>query len=450
MIVTQRLYLLLVAGIAIAAGVAGILDPEIRLIESLKITFGFDFAVLVIAFLDARHVKSRRVEVTRQQLSRLSINRDNSVNLIVKVPEKIKENTIVTISDSYPPSFDSSQKILSTSINSSINFKDEPNRTQELTYTVRPFSRGEFSWGDIQVRQLGAWGLAWHQWKVSAPQKVAVYPDLLALRSLSIKLTLQSTGAMRNKKRFGLGTEFSELREYATGDDPRLIDWKATARRNRPLIRVLEPEQEQTLIILLDRGRLMTQKVQSINRFDYGLNATLCLALAGLNRGDRVGVGVFDRQMHTWIPPERGQNQLAKLIERLTPIQPEMIESDYVNAVTTVANQQSRRALVVVITDIIDGTASSELLSALGRLRSRYLPFCIALRDPQVDTIANATSSNLESAYTRSVALDLISQRQVAFAALQQKGVLVLDAPANQISDLLVDRYLQLKARNQI
>ncbi|AFY74518.1 hypothetical protein Syn7502_02547 [Synechococcus sp. PCC 7502] len=442
MIPTQRLYLLLIAGIAIAAGVAGIFDPEVRLIESLKIVLGFDFTVLAIAFLDARHVKSHRVEVSRQHLSRLSINRDNPVQILVTAAAKPQRNAIVTICDDYPQSFKVSDRLLTASIS--------PNTTQTITYTVRPFSRGEFSWGDMQIRQLGAWGLAWHQWKVISPQKVSVYPDLLALRSLTIKLTLQSTGAMRNKKRFGLGTEFSELREYAIGDDPRLIDWKATARRQRPLIRVLEPEQEQTLIILLDRGRLMTQKVQNLNRFDYGLNATLCLALAGLHRGDRVGIGVFDRQMHTWIPPERGQNQLSKLIERLTPIQPEIIESDYVNAVTTVVNQQSRRALVVVITDIIDGTASSELLSALGKLRSRYLPFCIALRDPQVDVIANAPSSDLQSAYTRSVALDLIGQRQVAFASLQQKGVLVLDAPANQISDLLVDRYLTLKARNQI
>ncbi|MDD1438421.1 hypothetical protein MEN24_19220, partial [Dolichospermum sp. ST_sed10] len=52
--------------------------------------------------------------------------------------------------------------------------------------------------------------------------------------------------------------------------------------------------------------------------------------------------------------------------------------------------------------------------------------------------------------YVRAVALDLLAQRQLAFAQLKQKGVLVLDAPANQISEQLVDRYLQLKARNQL
>lgn len=440
MIPTPRLYLILIAGIVIAAGVAGFLEPDIRLGESLKIILGLDVLILAIALFDGWQVRGRRVQVERAYLSKLSINRDNPVQITVRAGDRQQKSETLQICDFYPQSFKVSLARLS--------FNLTPATSQTLTYTVRPFARGEFNWGDIQIRQLGAWGLAWHQWQVPAAQKVAVYPDLLALRSLTIKLTLQSTGAMRNKKRFGLGTEFSELREYATGDDPRLIDWKATARKCRPLIRVLEPEQEQTLIILLDRGRLMTQRVQNINRFDYGLNASLCLALAALSRGDRVGIGVFDRQMHTWLPPERGQNQLPKLIERLTPLQPEIIESDYVNAVTAVATQQSRRALVVMITDIIDGTASSELLSALGRLRSRYLPFCIALRDPQVDAIAH--NPNLEAAYSRAVSLDLLNQRQAAFANLQQKGVLVLDAPANQISDLLVERYLNLKARNQI
>ncbi|MBD2018970.1 DUF58 domain-containing protein, partial [Leptolyngbya sp. FACHB-36] len=277
-----------------------------------------------------------------------------------------------------------------------------------------------------------------------------VYPDLVGLRSLSIRLSLQSTGAVRTAKRLGTGTEFAELREYGSGDDPRFIDWKATARRGQPLVRVLEPEQEQTLIILLDRGRLMTANVRGLARFDWGLNATLSLALAGLHRGDRVGVGVFDRQIHTWIPPERGQRHLNHLIERLTPIQPELLEPDYLGAVTTLVNQQSRRALVVLITDLVDRTASAELLAAMGRLTPRYLPFCIALRDPQVDQQAQTQTHDVAATYARAVALDLLAQRQVAFAQLKQKGVLVLDAPANQVSEQLVDRYLQLKARNQL
>jgi uncharacterized protein (DUF58 family) len=297
---------------------------------------------------------------------------------------------------------------------------------------------------------LSRWGLAWQQWRVDAPQTVAVYPDLVGLKALSIRLTLQGTGAMRQLRKQGIGTEFSELREYNHGDDLRSIDWKATARTNRPLIRVLEPEQEQTVIILLDRGRLMTANIQGYQRFDLGLNATLSLALTAIGRGDRVGVAVFDRYLHTWIPPQRGQAHFARILDRVSRIQPALLEPDYLGAVTTIIKQQSRRALVVIITDIVDNIASNELLTALGRLTPRYLPFCVTLRDPQVDIQAAQLAPDLAGAYTQAVALDLLQQRQLAFANLNRQGVLVLDAPASKISDLLVDRYLHIKTKQQL
>ncbi|WP_315787029.1 DUF58 domain-containing protein [Fischerella sp. JS2] len=442
MIPSKRVYLLLILGIAIASTLAIFFGVR----ASITIILLYDAVVLASMVVDGLLVRRHRVQVSRELLPRLSVGRDNLV--VLRVTSE-KNQAIIQIRDYYPSEFGVSTPTLDAKIPSQT--------TQELTYTVHPTQRGEFSWGDIQVRQLGAWGLAWDDRKIPQILKVWVYPDLVGLRSLSIRLTLQSSGAMRQFRQLGIGTEFAELRNYRTGDDLRLIDWKATARRvgygnTPPLVRVLEPEQEQTLLILLDRGRLMTAKVQGLRRFDWGLNATLSLALAGLHRGDRVGVGVFDRQMHTWISPERGQNHLGTLIDRLTPIQPVLLESDYMGAVTHVVQQQTRRALIVVITDIVDNTASAELLAALSRLTPRYLSFAVTLRDPQVDRLAHlpptADFEGVKNAYTRAVALDLLAQRQVAFAQLKQKGVLVLDAPANQITEQLVDRYLQLKARN--
>lgn len=441
MIPSQKVYLLLLLGIAIAPALAIALNNQLSLIGTLL----YDVCILLLMIWDNLRVKNHRVEITRTPLGRLSIGRNNPVILSV---QSGKQPATIQICDNYPVEFEASTPSLQTSL--------PANTTQELTYTVKPAHRGEYPWGDIQVRQLGAWGLAWHQWKIPAPQKVAVYPDLLGLRELSIRLTLLSTGNMPQARKFGMGTEFAELREYSSGDDPRLIDWKASARRlsvpsRMPLqIRVLEPEHEQTLMILLDRGRLMTARVQGLKRFDWGLNATLALALAGLNRGDRVGVGVFDREVTTWIPPERGHHHLSRLIDRLTPIQPVLLEPDYVGAVTNLVKQQTRRALVVLITDIVDVTASAELLAGLARLTPRYLPFCVTLRDPQVDVLAHTFTKDVSATYARAVALDLLSQRQVAFANLKQKGVLVLDAPAHHISNQLVEHYLQLKARNQL
>ncbi|GAB4140941.1 MAG: DUF58 domain-containing protein [Cyanobacteria bacterium J069] len=440
MVPAARLYQLILGGTGAGLAIALLLSSQTRpsgLAIAMGLTLLYDGVVLGLGMVDARRGRSQRVTVARRPLDKLSIGRDNPVHLSVTAG---KTPALVKIRDDYPAAFDGPLLEETLAL--------MPQQSQEITYTVFPKRRGAYAWGDLYLRQLGAWGLAWHDWRIPQPASVAVYPDLIGLRELSLRLTLQTSGNIRKARRMGMGTEFTELRDYSTGDDLRFVDWKATARKSRLLVRVLEPEQEQTLVILLDRGRLMTAQVAGLARFDWALNAALALAVAGLHRGDRVGVGVFDRQMHTWIPPERGSHQLPKLLAQLTPIEPVLQEPDYLAAVTTLAQRQTRRALVVLLTDIIDQTASAELFGAMTHLAPRHLPFCVALRDRQIDQRANQPAEDVQNAYSRAVALDLLAQRQLALAKLKQRGILILDAPADQISTQLVDRYLQLKARN--
>lgn len=433
MIPTVRFYGLLILGGTIAVGMVTLVN-QVWVLGGLGL---YDLLLIGAAVWDSQRVRKDRIQVRRSPLTPLSIGRDNPITLTCQNGSKPAQ---VHLKDDYPQIFTASQACLKVAL---------PSQGQTtLTYSVHPSQRGQYEWGNLHLRQLGQWGLSWHNWTIAANQTVAVYPDLLHLRSLTIRLTMLNSGAMRQARRLGLGTEFAELREYQTGDDIRYIDWKATARRNRPLVRVLEPDREQTVMILLDRGRLMTAQVQGLQRFDWGLNTALSLALTALHRGDRVGIGVFDREIATWIPPERGTAHFSYLLARLTPLQPILLEPDYLGAVTKMVHQQTRRALVVLITDLVDQTASAELLGAMTRLAPRYLPFCIALRDPQVDQLAQTPTTKVTDAYSRAVALDLLAQRQVAFAQLKQKGVLVLDTPAHQMSDQLVERYLQLKAKN--
>lgn len=470
---TARFYGLLGLG-GLAALASAIVFPGDR---SLGIALGgmlaWDVLLVGLAIVDAGRVRPHRVTASRDLPSRLSIGRRNAIALTFQTPElpPAFSPAVIRWIDSIPPElnpalspdFDPARP---PGLNSDLNpdlspkiptapIRLEGQRSASLVYHVLPRRRCELSWNRIQLRQIGPWRLAWHDWHQELPQTTRVYPDLVGLRELTIKLALQSSGNLRQLKRQGMGTEFSELREYGSGDDLRLIDWKATARRGRPLVRVLEPEQEQTVLILLDRGRLMTAQVMEQKRFDWGVNAALSLALAALNRGDRVGLGIFDKTMHRWMPPEQGPGHLSKLLEGICAIQPELIEPDYLGAVSTVLQQQSRRALVVMITEIVDETASAELIGSLMRLSPRYLPFCVTLRDPKIEQQAQAASApedlgDLDPLYRRAVALDLLHQRQLVFAKLQQQGVLVLDAPAAQISDQLVERYLRLKARNRL
>nr|WP_228052885.1 DUF58 domain-containing protein [Nodosilinea sp. LEGE 07298] len=435
---TRRTYGLLLGGGIIATLLTNFFGSPNRLSVALLALLLFDGAVLAVMVWDGWRVKSRRATIQRDPLHRLSIGRDNPISLHGESSSPVR----LRLYDNYPTEFDGSPMPLEITLNG-----QEP---ETIVFTVNPKQRGEYAWGDLQIQQRSPLGLAWADWTVPAAETVDVYPDLIGLNQLSVKLALQATGTLKQKRRMGVGTEFAELREYGTGDDLRFVDWKATARLSQPLVRVLEPEREQTLLILLDRGRLMTAQVQGLTRFDWGMNAALSLALAGVSRGDRVGLGVFDRTLHTWIPPKGGRANFQQMIERLTPIQPVLEESDYLAAATHAAQQQHRRSLVVIITDIVDETASAELLSALARLRPRHLPFCITLRDPAIDYQALHPTAQVDAAYQRAVALDLLSQREAAFARLKKRGVLVLDAPAHQISEPLVESYLRIKSQGRL
>ncbi|BFM40668.1 DUF58 domain-containing protein [Synechocystis sp. LKSZ1] len=432
MVPTLRFYLLLALGGLLAMGLAqgfgqGIALGGLGLYDVVLITFGL---------IDARQARKQRIQVQRLPFGPLSIGRDNVIHLSLTSQGQAAR---VWIRDAYPSQFIVSQHTLRAAL--------QPRSQQILSYSLQPNQRGQYPWGQIQVRQLGPWGLSWQDWRIPATTSVAVHPDLMALKSLSIRLTLESSGNLRQARRLGLGTEFTELRDYQQGDDLRYVDWKATARRARPLVRVLEPDREQTVMILLDRGRLMTAQVAGLQRFDWGLNTALALALAALHRGDRVGLGVFDQQIAAWLPPERGLARLSLMLDTVSPLQPVLQEPDYVGAISRLVSQQTRRALVVVITDLIDETASAELLAALVRLMPRYLPFCVTLRDPQVDQLAEMPIQTISQAYRQAVARHLLEQRRVALAKLKQRGGLVLDAPASQVSQQLVDQYLRLKAK---
>jgi uncharacterized protein (DUF58 family) len=449
-----RFYLLLCAGFLIPVAFSWL--PRYGLLTGGLWLIAYDFLLLVLLWLDFRQNRHWQLQFSRDCEPRLSIGRNNLVHLKITTsadPGKSNKQrrVLLQMREHIPKEFRADETDLAATL--------EPNTETELTYHVFPPRRGKFNWQKLDCRTLGPRGLAWRTWTQPLKTEVEVYPDLIGLRELSVRLSLESAGSLRRRRHALGGNEFSELREYSLGDDLRLLDWKATARRGQPLVRLMEPERDQPLIILLDRGRLMTAKVAGLKRFDLALNATLSLALAGLRRGDRVGVCVFDNDIQTWIAPQAGQSHLSRILEKLYNQEPVLEESDYVGTVSTLLNRYPRRALVVLLTDLVDRTASAELLAAMGQLTPRYLPFCVAFRDPEVDVLAGKalqdqesanTGEQLEQLYEQSVCLDLIQQRNSAFAQVKQKGVLVLDAPANKISELLVDRYLLLKARGRL
>jgi uncharacterized protein (DUF58 family) len=322
-----------------------------------------------------------------------------------------------------------------------------PGRDATVQYEVRADRRGDAEYGDVHVRVLGPLGLAWRQRRVYRSDPLRVLPGVLEVRRyrlLGLHNRLREAG-FRPVRQRGEGGSFESLREYVRGDDPRTIDWKASGRRSRLIVRQYEAERRQNVVMLVDAGRMMTERVGERERIDYALTAALLLADVASLHGDLVGLLVFADRVQQYIPPSR--NAISTLAEALGGVQARMVEPNYPAAFTYLARQLRRRSLLVAFTDIIDMQASSALVAHLGKAASRHLPIAVAIRNPDLEAAAQLAAITEGDVYRRAAAEELLQARAAALAQMQRAGVLVADSRPTDAVPNVVNRYLEVKRR---
>jgi uncharacterized protein (DUF58 family) len=313
--------------------------------------------------------------------------------------------------------------------------------------------RGEWPLGRIAVRVRGPLGLMARTYRSRPQDTVLIAPSIANVRRyrlLAMQHRLRDAG-VRVLRRRGEGTSFAGLREYAQGDDPRLIDWKASARRQTLITREFSVEQGQTVMIVMDCGRLMTQMADDLPRFEYALSSALVLADITRESGDHVGLLAFDDEVRAWVPPARGRGGLAALRSALIPLRASMAEPDYATAFRTLDLRQRKRSLIVFYTDVIDPRASYSLIAHTTRGARHHLPVVVALRNEALVTAAApAGASTALGVYERAAAEELLSAREEALERMRQAGVSVIDVRPQAMTAAVVNRYLELKGRGAV
>lgn len=331
----------------------------------------------------------------------------------------------------------------------------------ELPFTVAGRSRGRFRLGPVVLETTGPLGLVRRFLRYELADELTVAPSIAAVRTfrlLALQHRLRDAG-LRVLRRRGAGTSFAGLREYVVGDDPRHVDWKASARREALVTREYTVEQGQTVLIAVDAGRMMTQlagpdAAHPVPRFEYALSAALVLADVATHSGDSVGLLLFDDEVRAFVPPTRGGAALRAMREALIPAQATMTEPDYAAAFRTLATRHRKRSLFVIFTDVIDVRASQALIAHATRGAARHLPLVVALRNDALVAAAAPASDEAtmttERLYERAAAEELLSAREAALHAMRQAGVSVVDVSPTAMTAAVVNRYLELKGRGAV
>lgn len=329
----------------------------------------------------------------------------------------------------------------------------EPRGAADLPFHFTPRARGSFRLGVVALRARGAGGLVERSLRYDLGQSILVTPSVRGIRRfrmLALQHRLRLAGVRQSRRR-GLGREFETMREHQPGDDPRRIDWKATARRSKLIAREYTDERGQTIVLAIDAGRLMTQMAGRFARFEYALSSALVLADVAVRAGDRVGLLLFDDEVRAFVPAQRGRVALRAIRQALVPATATMAEPDFAAAFRTLATRQRQRALVVLYTDVIDTRAAKSIVAHL-TVGTRHLPVVVAMRDDELTSVATGNRLGQEptasEVFTRVAAEELVQERDVALQRMRRSGVSVVDVAPDAMTSAVVTRYLEIKARS--
>jgi uncharacterized protein (DUF58 family) len=317
---------------------------------------------------------------------------------------------------------------------------------------LRPTRRGRFEPERLTVRVEGPLGLAARQAERDLPGRIDVHPAFPSRDAVALRLDrdrVAEVGLRAARGRAG-GTEFASLREYRQGDEYRRVDWAATARAGTPIVRTYRPERNQSLVLLLDTGRVSAGLVTGVPRLDHGMDAVLALTTAGLRLGDRVGLVAFGGSVLRTVPGSTRPAQLGRTTRAMFELEPELTESDYAGAFAHTVATFRRRALLVLLTDLGSGAVADTLLPALPILLRRHLVVVAGVEDPEVDAPHAALPEHAEDAYRVGARLRLTSARRHAEEALRARGAVVVSGPPDLLAGRLVDHYLEVKAAGRL
>lgn len=371
-----------------------------------------------------------------------------------------------------------------------------------LRYAICPRLRGERRFGVAVALVRSPLGLLRRRVRLDEelPQVLRVQPETaryLRREALDPKRVLAALG-VRPKRKRGDGLEFEGLREYVVGDEPRRIDWRATARRGRPIVRTHRHEESRTVLICVDQSRLMGTRAASSGRrlvstassvvhskpvsatnskatasssratasssepsaaegdfvstkLDHAIDAALGLSFASLAAGDRVGLAIFDRGMQVYLPPAPHRGSLGRFVEALSEIAPQSVEADYRRVTREILTRQRKRAMIVVLTDFIE-VDREELIQPMSLLSRQHEVVFVALREPileQLEELDPRDAENLaereEIRFRQVVLSDLLQEREGRLVELRRQGLSVLDVSPRDATAQTVNRYLELR-----
>lgn len=320
-----------------------------------------------------------------------------------------------------------------------------------VTMSCRAERRGTWTWPRLDVVVEGPWGFLQRSARREMVDSIRVRPALRHEISSSPPRALVSQRQPGGRAGMGLsdGPDFTSLRERTTDDDWRRLDWKASARLGKWMVREDQAQQRQRLVVALDAGRWMAMTHERGTLFDQAVTTATRLVESALASGDTVSLCVFHREKVIEVGPGKGTSHLNRLLEALTDAEPARVTTDPWQVHEHVRRHHLRRALVLGITNVADLSSARAWGNVFSRLHPRHLTWVVSLLDPEVKKILDEPVIGTEDFYRYAAADTLTQERHQSLVALRRSGCLTLQTSASQLTEATLRQMAKLRKSRQ-
>jgi len=320
-------------------------------------------------------------------------------------------------------------------------------------YSLRAVERGQWLFRGAELL-LCSFCRFWRL-KVFRPCESAgrTYPNFKKIKAAAgadLRGLLERTG-LKNIRMRGQGLEFRSLRDYQQGDSIRAVDWRATSRRGKVIVREYQEEQDQQVLFLLDSGyRLHRQDTEESRRlqFDSALEAVLLLSWVSLKHGDSAAVGTFGSSKR-WLSPRKGISTFPILMNGLYDLSSAPVPSSPFSALEDALARLKRRTFIVIISNFREEDGES-LSWILRQIEKRHLLLMVSLKEKESELLALKRPAAPDEALESAAAFSYLSSRRELYASWEHAGLLTMECSAGELSSALINRYLEVKRSGRL
>lgn len=328
----------------------------------------------------------------------------------------------------------------------------EAGKSKTYRYTLRPVKRGEYDFGAMNVFVTSPIGFFSRRFIFSANKVVPVYPSFIQMRKfelLAISNQLTEAGVKRIRK-IGQNTEFELIKDYVAGDDFRVINWKASARKNQLMVNQYQDERSQQVYSLIDKGRVMQMPFNGLSLLDYAINASLVISNIAIKKSDKAGIITFQDKIGTVLPASRSNNQMNQILEVLYKQKTGYRESDFSLLYSQIRRKITQRSLLLLFTNFESIYGMQRELPFLRSLAHQHLVVVIFFENTEMKSLINDPANDLRTVYHKAVAEKFSYEKKLIVKELSKNGIqTILTAPEN-LTVNTINKYLELKARGMI